>query len=89
MSPATPLLNFTTTFHDIWGSGFSLCDEDCVCVFTYVKRKKETERRGQVVNTPTLYLGFLGSNLSLETGCPDRGFCGFPQSLQVNTGIVP
>jgi hypothetical protein len=30
-----------------------------------------------------------GSNLSLETGYPDLGFCGFPQFLQVNAGIVP
>jgi hypothetical protein len=27
-----------------------------------------------------------GSNLCPETGYPDRGFCGFPQSLQTNTG---
>jgi hypothetical protein len=29
-----------------------------------------------------------GSNLGLETCYPHRGFCGFPQSLQANSGIV-
>lgn len=30
-----------------------------------------------------------GSNPGPETGYPDYGFCGFPQSPQLNTGIVP
>jgi hypothetical protein len=30
-----------------------------------------------------------GSPLSTKTGCPDQGSCGFTQSLQVNSGMVP
>jgi hypothetical protein len=29
-----------------------------------------------------------GSNLGPQTGCPDRGFCGFPQALRDNASIV-
>jgi hypothetical protein len=31
----------------------------------------------------------LGSNLCRDIGDLDRGFCGFPQSLEANSGIVP
>jgi hypothetical protein len=31
----------------------------------------------------------LSSDLGLETGYPDRGFCAFPQYLQTDFGIVP
>jgi hypothetical protein len=30
-----------------------------------------------------------GSSLGPETGYPDESFCGFPQSLQVNSRIIP
>jgi hypothetical protein len=33
-------------------------------------------------------LEVLGSNLGQDTGYPEWGFHGFPQSLQVNAGIV-
>jgi hypothetical protein len=55
---------------------FSFDDED---------RAGFLKRRGRVVNTPASYLGGLGP----ETGYSDLGFCGFPQFLQANAGIVP
>jgi hypothetical protein len=47
-----------------------------------------TEISSRVVNTPASYSEALGSNLGLDTGYPDM-FRDFPQTLQVNAGIVP
>jgi hypothetical protein len=53
------------------------------------KQEILTKHRGQVVNTPASFSGGPGLQLGPETGYPDWGFIGFPQSLQANARIVP
>jgi hypothetical protein len=45
-----------------------------------------TERCGRVVSTFASYSA--GSRFDLETGYPDWGFRDYPQSLQVNAGMI-
>jgi hypothetical protein len=58
------------------------------------KNQKENKIHVKAPNVVVEWLIHLirevpGSNLIPETGCPDSGFLGFPQSLKVNAGMVP
>jgi hypothetical protein len=50
---------------------------------------RHNEHHGRVVRILLRIREVLDSNLGAETGNPDRIVCGFPQSLQVNSGKIP
>jgi hypothetical protein len=44
---------------------------------------------GAAVKPQTYILELLGSHLVWDTAYPDRGFSDFPQSLQINSTMLP
>jgi hypothetical protein len=60
----------------------------CLKYSSYTQRYDSYWTSYRVIKNPDSYSEGHVLNLDPETGYPDWGFCGFPQSLQENTGIL-